>query len=145
MNPNPSSNQPQTSGWRDQRRAEREERRAARWGSRGGPWVGGSILILLGIIMLAQNVGALTFYNWWALFILLPAAGSFAAAWRSFTTDGLFSGRVVGSLIAGIAFAVLTVVFLFNLDLTWSGPVLLIVFGIGILVAALMRPAASSS
>ncbi len=143
MSSNSPSNPQQNLNWRDQRRAEREERLRARWEGRGGPWVGGSILILLGIIFLAQTIGALAFENWWALFILLPAAGSFGAAWRSFAIDGQFTGRVIGSMIAGIGFIVLTVVFLFNLDLTWIGPVLLIVFGIGILVSALLRPTVS--
>ena len=50
----------------------------------------GGILILIGVIFLAQNVTDLnlTRWNWWALFILIPAVGSLANAWRIYQAEG---------------------------------------------------------
>ncbi len=133
----------QNLGWREHRRAERKARHAARYGSRGGAWVVGAIFILLGIIFLLQNIGAAVPGNWWALFILLPAVGSFGAAGRAFSGEGQVAGSVIGSAIAGLFFSGLAFALFFDLNLTWIGPVLLIVLGIGVLAAALTRRGSS--
>jgi hypothetical protein len=78
-------------------------------------------------------MGTAVFGNWWALFILLPAAGAFSAAWRSFSHSG---GQLGGATLVTLAL-------FFNFDLTWAGPIALIVIGVGILVIAFTRPAAS--
>ncbi len=136
-------NETQNVSWREQRRMARQERREARYSSRGGAWVGGAILILLGVVFLLQNTGTLIFGNWWALFILLPAVGAFSAAWRSYDRDGgQISGATLGSLIAGLVFTGLTVVLFFGFDLTFIGPAALILIGVGVLAAALMKPGA---
>ncbi len=131
-----SSNLPEAS----QNVSWREQRRAARYGSRGAPWMGGVILILLGIIFLLQNMGASIFTNWWALFILLPAVGSFSAAWNSYDrSGGQITGATIGSFIAGVVFTALTFALLFNFGLNLIGPAVLILIGIGILLPALLR------
>ena len=58
------------------------------------PWLGGAILVVLGLIFLAQNLGIATLNNWWAIFILIPAVGAFTAAWRQIKRkrDGAFRG-----------------------------------------------------
>ena len=112
---------------RAQRRAERRAARA------GGAWIGGVILIGLGMIILLQNTGALYLQNWWALFILLPALGSFGASFTEYRVSGRFNARARGSLVAGLVFTAIASVFLFNLNFSLLLPVILIVAGVGIL------------
>jgi len=123
--------------WRDLRRSEREERRA-RHGSSDTPWVGGVILILLGVIFLLQNFTQFQLNNWWALFILLPAFGSFATAWNIYRQTGRFNRPARGALISGGVFLLITAAFLFNLSWGLVLPVLLIVWGISLLLNSLL-------
>ena len=112
-------------------RAQRHvERRAAR---AGGAWIGGVILIGLGMIILLQNTGALYLQNWWALFILLPALGSFGESFTEYRVSGRFNARARGSLVAGLVFTAIASVFLFNLNFSLLLPIILIVAGVGIL------------
>jgi 4-hydroxybenzoate polyprenyltransferase len=122
---------------RDVRRAEREERRAQR-GSNNTAWVGGVILIVLGVIFLLQSMRGFYLNNWWALFILIPAVGSFADAWNRYRQDGRLSRRVRGGLISGCVFLLITAAFLFNWNWGLVLPVLLIVWGITLLLNSLL-------
>ena len=58
--------------WREMRREERAnrhaERRAMRSSSAYG-WTGGLILIVIGGVVLLQNLTGIRLFNWWALFI----------------------------------------------------------------------------
>jgi hypothetical protein len=134
-----SANQPtnnSTPDWRELRRREREQRRAGR-GS--GAWIMGAVLIGVGIFLFWQNLYGVTFNNWWALFILLPAAGSLAAAWRVFQEDGaVFTARLLAPLAMGLFLLALTATFLFGLVVNWLmvGPLLLIGFGVIVLLGA---------
>jgi hypothetical protein len=112
---------------RAQRRAERRAARA------GGAWIGGVILIGLGMIFLLQNTGALYLQNWWALFILLPALGSFGESFTEYRVSGRFNAKARGSLVAGLVFTAIASVFLFNLNFSLLLPIILIVAGVGIL------------
>ena len=56
---------------RAERRAERKARRA-----RGGIWVGGAVLIVSGLVVMARNLGYAIIGNWWALLILLPGVAA---------------------------------------------------------------------
>jgi hypothetical protein len=127
--------------WRDERRRWREERRAARGGgpSWGVPWVGGAVLIALGIVFLLQNLGLFYLNNWWALFILIPAFGAFASAWRIYQAAG---GHLVaparGSLFGGLVFTLIALIFLFGLNWGLLWPIILILIGAGALLNALL-------
>ena len=112
---------------RAQRRAERRAAHA------GGAWIGGVILIGLGMIFLLQNTGALYLQNWWALFILLPALGSFGASFTEYRVSGRFNAKARGSLVAGLVFTAIASVFLFNLNFSLLLPIILIVAGVGML------------
>jgi len=126
---------PQPLDRRAARRARRAERRAARY---GGAWLVGAALIILGVIFMLQNMGALQLNNWWALFFLLPAAGSFATAYGSYRNQGRFTATSRGALIGGLVLTALAALFLFDLDWGKLWPVLLILAGIGALVNALL-------
>ena len=134
-----------TADWRELRRQERAahraERRAERWAGRdahGYNWMGGVVLILLGALFLLQNTGIIDgFENWWALFILIPAFGSFATAWRQFQEAGSqWTAAATGSLLSGLILSGITAMFLFGLNIGMWWPLFLIVGGIAVLLGA---------
>ena len=110
-------------------------RMRTRMASSGG-WMGGAVLVVLGMLLMFQNMGALPNANWWALFILLPAAGAFTKAFSVYQADGCFSTQVRGSFWAGIILSLVSAMFLFNLDWVVLGPVILILAGAGLLINA---------
>jgi len=98
-----------------------------------GAWIAALILIAVGIIFLLQNMGYAIPGNWWALFILIPAAFAFVSAWRAYEGAGRQLGSgVIGPLITGIVLVALTLLFLFNLDVDWNviWPAVLIIIGV---------------
>jgi hypothetical protein len=125
----------------EQRRAERWARREARWQGRGGRhygWVGGAILIFIGIIFLLQNMGYVFLFNWWALFILIPAFFLFVGAWDSYQQNGRLTRGAAFSLTWGCIFTLAALVFLFNVNLGLYWPILLIVGGVLLLASAFL-------
>jgi len=120
------------------RREARHQRRAERLAdpSRGGSWIAGIILIVLGGAFLMQNMGTYKFpiSNWWALFILIPAVGAFDTAFRAYRQEGAFTATARGSLLVGIVLTLVTLGFLFNIGWTYFGPALIILVGLGILM-----------
>ena len=127
----------------DARRQRREARRAALGNpSRGSTWVTGLIMILLGVAFLMRTTGNFFFPldNWWALFILIPAVGAFDSAVRLYrNADNQITGPALGSLLVGLVLTFVTASFLFNLNWSIFGPILLILAGIGVLAVAMIR------
>lgn len=120
----------------------RRQRREARLAdpSRPGTWVAGVILILLGTLFFLNNTGTFDFplKNWWALFILIPAIGSFDSALRMYRSAGnQFTAPAQGSLLVGLVLSLVTVIFLFGLKMSYFGPILIILVGVGILLTAM--------
>jgi hypothetical protein len=110
---------------------------------RGGGWYGswavGLVVVVIGIVFLGRNAGWFgadwNFDNWWALFILIPAFGTLAGAWRTYRTNGnRLSGDVARTLMIGLVLLAVTVIFLLELDWGKVWPVLLIIVGIGLLL-----------
>jgi hypothetical protein len=134
MEPKNNQSQPEDSDHRTARQQRIEERRKGR----SGTWVAGAVLIMIGIFIMLDNLTGFTFDNWWALFILIPALGTFGNAWRAYQNDGRLSGQARASLISGIFLTMVTAFFLFNLNWTILGPVLLILAGMGILLNVLL-------
>jgi hypothetical protein len=137
----PGGSVPEGDSTFDERTLSRAERRAERRSRRGGgaPWILGAILVLLGVGFLLQAYGRIAFNNWWALFILIPAVGSFAAAWRRYqAAGGRLTSGALGSLIGGLVLSAVAMGFLFNLDLglNWNlvWPLLLILGGLALLL-----------
>jgi hypothetical protein len=135
--PGPSSLPPVYHDRHEQHRAERQARHEARWQRRGRyGWLGGAFLILLGIVILLQNMGIAVLQNWWALFILIPAFWSFVAAWENYQEHGQITRHGVWSLIVGVGLTMLSGYFLLGLTLGPYWPFLLIIAGIALLATA---------
>ncbi len=138
----PTASQPTPApDWRELRRQERAARRATRHGNgdaSGYNWAGGIILIVLGGIFLLQNMGLLgTFDNWWALFILIPAIGSFASAWHLYQRAGnQWTGAATGAVIGGLVLTTIAGAFLFGWNIGQLWPLFLIIGGLSILLGA---------
>ena len=138
------NDQPEDANPSEERVLSRAEQRAERRAARGDatPWLGGAILIVLGLIFMAQNLHIATFQNWWAIFILIPAVGAFNTAWRRYqAAGGRLTSDAAGSLIGGLVLTVIALAFLFNLGLNASlfWPLLLIIGGVALLLQAMTR------
>jgi hypothetical protein len=124
---------------REERLERRRQRRIERSMRYGGGWIAGVVLVLLGIVFLLQNMGAMVPGNWWALFILIPAIGAFARAWSAFqNNDGRLNAASRGPLIGGLVLTLIALIFLFNLNWGILGPMILIILGLGALLNALL-------
>ena len=98
-------------------------------------WIVGAILIVLGVGFLMQNLTGFYLDNWWALFILIPAIGSFRRGWQAMqNTDGQLSSFARSSFISGLVLTSVAVILLFNLDWVIFGPILLIIVGVAMLL-----------
>jgi hypothetical protein len=126
---------------RAERRMRRMERREARVSNFGGAWILGVALILVGAVLLLQNLGIYTesLGNWWALFILIPAAGAFGAAWNSYQRTGGFNEATRASLVGGLILTLITAALLFELrwDIIW--PLIIILIGVGALLGSRLK------
>lgn len=133
-----STNNDSNSEYYDRRAARRqriEERRAGRSGS----WVVGAILILVGVVIMLQNLTSFDLENWWALFILIPAFGAFERGAREVReAGGKLTGRARSAFLSGLILLFVTIFFLFNLDWVYVGPALLILAGLAFLANALL-------
>lgn len=107
---------------------------------RNPAWLGGVVLILLGVVFLVSNLTGFSLHNGWAIFILIPAFGSLATAWRMYQAGG---GRLTAParapLIGGLILLLVAAVFLFDLDWGMIWPVFLILIGVGALFGAIGR------
>ena len=106
----------------------------------GMPWIGGVVLIIVGVVFLLRQVSGFELNNWWALFILIPAVGSFGSAWRAYQNAGRkFTSTVRGSLIGGLMMMLIAAIFLFNLNWALFFPAILILSGIGLLASSFLQ------
>ncbi len=111
------------------------ERRMRHHGGEGS-WMVGVILILLGGAFMLERLGVISMVgNWWAIFIYLAALASFGNAWRAYRAHGYFGAQGAGSLIWGLALAVVASIFLFNLAWGVWWPAIVIAVGVGMVVS----------
>jgi drug/metabolite transporter (DMT)-like permease len=139
--PNPTGTPP-GGDWRAQRHAERDARRAERRQAMGpiGNWpVGGLVIIAIGVIFLLGNFGMQLPARWWAVLLLVPAAGMLVAAARFYRADNNLGGRAIGPLIGGLVMLALALAVFFGLNWGQFWPLVLIVLGVAIVFRRGMR------
>ena len=107
------------------------------------PAWGGIALIALGLVFLVQNYFGLELRNWWALFILIPAAGALASGYYNWRVGNI--AAAAGSLMVGLVLVAIAGIFLLELPWRLAWPVLLIIAGIGIILPQLVRGARGGS
>lgn len=122
----------------DQFPYENNDERSPERHQRNPGWVGGGILIMLGLIFLVKNLTGFELNNWWALFILIPAFSSFSRAYWMYRNDGRLSMAARGPLLGGFVLTFVALAFLFNIGFGAFWPVLLIVGGLVLLVNAML-------
>lgn len=103
------------------------------------PWVLGGVLIAIGVFLLLRNVTGQGMGNWWALFILIPAIGSLANAWRQYQISGRMTEMVIGPTVGGIILLFVFAMFFFGFNWGLFWPVLLILAGIGALAGVFVH------
>ena len=102
------------------------------WGP-GGAWIGGLILIGLGVLFLLKNFGVPIPENWWAIFLVLPGAGALWTAWRMYQRDGV-TRSATSTAIVGAVLVLFGVSFLAGFDWGVLWPVILIVLGVSVVL-----------
>ncbi len=107
--------------------------------SHSNNWLGGVILIAIGVIFLFSNISGFYLHNWWALFILIPAIGSFGKAWNGYRENGRLNGEARGGLIGGLILTLVASAFLFDLDWGMIWPLFLIIGGVGALLGGWLK------
>ena len=103
-------------------------------------WVGGAILILIGLAVLFGNFGVV-WGNWWALLFFVIAAVNFVNAARSWQRTGYFGKSASGSLSGGLVLASIGAIFFFGLSWAAWWPLLLVAVGTGTVLGALLGAA----
>ena len=106
----------------------------------GGRWSNswfGIALIALGLLFLVQNYLGYELHNWWALFILIPAIGSFGAAYSLWREHGS-STAAASSLTMGVLFTAVAAIFLLGLPWGRVWPVFIILAGLAMLLPNLI-------
>ena len=103
---------------------------------RGNNWIMAIVLMVVGLGLLVSNFTNLSFDNWWALFLFIPAGFMFRNVGADYKRHGRLTNKSTGPIIAGLAMLVMIGVFLFNLS--WSGlwPLAFIFGGIAVLLGS---------
>ncbi len=117
---------------------EPSERNDKRHWNTGSLWVG-ITFILIGLFFILKIAGVASLHNWWALFIFIPAAGSFGAAVTNFRRTRRFTRSVAGSIGGGLIITAVALVFLFGLNWGRVWPIFIILIGLSILLGAIAR------
>ena len=132
MSDRPVSPQPENGGpGAGSRRADRER----------PPWLLGLILLVVGAVLLLQNLRLLPgnwLANWWALFILIPAVGSFSGAVTAYRQG--HARAAIGPFVGGVVLTLVALTFLFSWSWSIMGPALLIAGGVALLLGAMVEP-----
>jgi hypothetical protein len=103
-------------------------------GAGNNNWIGGVVLVAIGLIFLFANLGAFELNNWWALFILIPAISNFGSAWNNFRQHGRLTKSGRGSITGGLILSLIAFTFIFEWSWSVIWPVFLIIGGIGALL-----------
>jgi hypothetical protein len=99
-------------------------------------WIGGVILIGIGVVFLLGNFTDLDLTNWWAVFILIPALTILGNALRTYRKEKRLTREVVNPLVGGLMMLFVATIFLFDLDWGNVWPGFIIIAGVGALLNA---------
>jgi len=95
----------------------------------------GLVLVAIGAIFLLQNLGAISqHFNWWAVFILVPALSALSGAWFAFERSRRFDAAVRSAIGGGLILLTISLMFMFDLDWSLWWPMMLIVPGLTIFI-----------
>jgi hypothetical protein len=101
--------------------------------SRYGAWIPAVVLILVGLIFLAQNYFGRDIKNWWALFIFIPVVLTLTRAYVSLQAGK--TAEAFGQIIGGLVLVVVIVFFLFGLSFGQLWPIFLVIGGFLLLIS----------
>lgn len=104
-------------------------------------WIGGFILIVIGVVFLLGNLGIVGLgQNWWAWFILLGTFGAWYSAWTVYRHNGnRITRAVTGPFVGGLFPLLVAAIFLLDLDWGMVWPVFLILAGVAALANSMSR------
>ncbi len=95
----------------------------------------GIALIAIGVLFLLENmISGFHFYNWWAIFILVPGLNSILKAWNGYNQEREITNRVRRAGFYGLFMILLSMTFFFSLDWGIMWPVFLIGWGLNMLL-----------
>jgi hypothetical protein len=98
----------------------------------------GVVLVILGIVFFLQQTGHLTEnFNWWALFILIPAVSSLTGMYYAIRNSGTFNQTARSAAGTAVVFFTLSFMFLFALDWTIYWPLMVLAVGFSILIGSI--------
>jgi len=106
--------------------------------SRVGEVATGVIVILIGLVFLANNFGIdfpfFSWHNWWALFILVGAASPAARAFDRYRSVGTIDAQVAHSMVSALAIVAVALIFLLDASFATWWPIFVVIGGLSMLV-----------
>lgn len=98
---------------------------------------GGLILIALGVVFLLQQWGRFDIQNWWAIFILIPALGSFASTYAIYRHSGTINRAVISNFFGALMILTVALMFFFNVSWAVFWPLFIILPGLSLFLTGL--------
>jgi hypothetical protein len=116
------------------------DQRANKALDRGSRWIIGLAILLMGGILLVQNLAGWQIDRWWFILLIIPSIGAFMTAWRRYHAFGKSQrSAVIRPVVIGLIFLIATVILLFNLSGQMILPLVLILVGLIAFVSVLLR------
>jgi len=110
-----------------------KEKEDARSSGRGQSVFWGFALIAVGAILILQRTGLMgPNFNWWAMFIFIPAIGALSTAWHIFTKKRRITGGVRSSFGSFVVLGTLATILLLGLNWRIWWPLMVIAPGFSV-------------
>jgi hypothetical protein len=119
---------------------ENDDQRPLNIRDRGSRWIIGLPILLVGGILLVQNLAGRQIDRWWFILLIIPSIGAFMTAWSRYRAFGRSQrNAVVRPVVIGLIFLLATVILLFDLSGQMILPLILILVGLIAFVSILLR------